>query len=202
VEPVSRVGRVSIYRGEAHRTSPGDRWASRCNASFDPPFYEKRRAVKLVFALFSRASFSFPLAAICIFSPSQQKRVGKPLRAHFSRDFSSFPLEAFFRFVSFRKGRAVKPVGACFLSGICLLSLSRLSSSFATRVTTSPSPRPSSVLSSGVPLGLVVHPSMAVSTHRRVRRPMMVWERGSRFYESWVRCRPKWVGCSSPRGST
>jgi hypothetical protein len=81
-------------------------------------------------------------------------------------------------------------------------SLSRLSSFFFIQGITTPSPRLSSVLSSGVPLGLVVHPSMAVSTHRLVRRPMMVWERGGRFYKSWVRCRPKWVGCSSPRGST
>jgi hypothetical protein len=35
-----------------------------------------------------------------------------------------------------------------------------------------------------------------------LRRPMMVWERGDWFYISWVRCRPKWSGCSSPRGST
>jgi hypothetical protein len=119
VEPIRRVGRASIYRGEAHRTGPDTRWASRCDASFDPPFYEKRRAVKLVFALFSRASFSFPLAAICIFSPSQQKRVGKPLRAHFSRDSSSFPLEAFFplRFLS---------QGTRCQAGWCVFSLGHL----------------------------------------------------------------------------
>ncbi len=38
VEPNRRADRVSINRGEAHRAGPGDRWASRCNASFDPPY--------------------------------------------------------------------------------------------------------------------------------------------------------------------
>jgi hypothetical protein len=47
--------------------------------------------------------------------------------------------------------------------------------------TVPPSPRLSSALIFSVPPGLVVHPSMAVSTHHAVRRPMMVWERGARF---------------------
>jgi hypothetical protein len=38
VDPSSRVGRASIYRGEAHRTGLRTRWASRCEASFDPPY--------------------------------------------------------------------------------------------------------------------------------------------------------------------
>ena len=38
VEGNRRVSRASIDRGEAHRTGPDDRCASRCNASFDPPY--------------------------------------------------------------------------------------------------------------------------------------------------------------------
>ena len=43
VEPICRVGRASIYRAEAHRTGRGTRWASRCEASFDPPYRLRRR---------------------------------------------------------------------------------------------------------------------------------------------------------------
>ena len=45
-----RVGRASIYRGEAHRTGAGGRWASRCKASFDPPYLLRHRRVRVMIA--------------------------------------------------------------------------------------------------------------------------------------------------------
>ena len=36
VEACRRVGRAATGRGEAHNAGRGDRWASRCRASFDP----------------------------------------------------------------------------------------------------------------------------------------------------------------------
>jgi hypothetical protein len=54
-----RVGRASIYRGEAHRTGSGDRWASRCKASFDPP-YEPTLRRQYVLIAFARPSCSSP----------------------------------------------------------------------------------------------------------------------------------------------
>jgi hypothetical protein len=42
--------------------------------------------------------------------------------------------------------------------------------------------------------GLVVHPSIAVSTAPQGRRPMMVWERGARFFRSRVRWLPARMG--------
>jgi hypothetical protein len=54
----------------------------------------------------------------------------------------------------------------------------------------------------GVPAGLMVHPSMAVSTHRLVTSSddgVGTWRL---ILRSWVHCWPEWLGCSSPRGST
>jgi len=164
-----------------------------------PCFYEKRRAVKPVLARFSQASNSFPLKAVFVFVPSQNERSAKSMPVflgflpRLSRSSSSFALT--------RDALSSRYVRV-FFSGIDLLLSQGSLRLFSLRATPPPSPTLSSVSSFGVPLGLVVHPSMAVSTHRLVRRPMMVWERGGRFYKSWVRCRPKWVVCSSPRGST
>ncbi|MFI5454853.1 MAG: TIGR02996 domain-containing protein [Isosphaerales bacterium] len=41
-EPCRRVGRAATRRGEAHRAGCGDRWATRCRASFDPPYIPLR----------------------------------------------------------------------------------------------------------------------------------------------------------------
>jgi serine/threonine-protein kinase len=102
----------------------------------------------------------------------------------------------------YEKRRDVKPVFARFCRTLESFPLKAVFCLYSVWTVVPPSPRLSSVWSSGVPLGLVVHPSMAVSTHLPGRRPMMVWERGARFYKSWVRNRPKGRECSSPRGST
>ena len=81
----------------------------------------------------------------------------------------------------------VVPQNSSFCSGVFCRPRQRLT-------IRTPSPRLSSASSADVPFGLVVHPSMAVSTrHSWSRRPMMVWERGDRFFGSRVRCRPEWA---------
>jgi hypothetical protein len=53
-----------------------------------------------------------------------------------------------------------------------------------------------------VPFGLMVHPSMAVPTHRLVTSSddgVGTWRL---ILRSWVHFWPEWSGCSSPRGST
>jgi hypothetical protein len=127
------------------------------------PFYEKRRAVKRVRLQYVRNSLP-SLQAVFLFVSSWHMLTVTSVRRLFFQEFT--PLFSGPSWFSSPRGPTIIITYVLILILVTRLlpSRGRLRLGLI-QDTISPSPRLSSAFFRGVPFGLVVHPSMAVSTH-------------------------------------